>query len=98
MSNVQDNERLAENAFVARAEVWPPPARLRNLMLNIAKVSVGEVRCQLDVALDQGYLSEAPFKDFSNQAADIGRLLSGLITYLQAADLTGPNPNPVRRS
>ena len=41
--------------------------------LNIAKGSVGEVRCQLYIALDQGYLPEAQFRDLSNKAAEISR-------------------------
>lgn len=66
--------------------------------LNIAKGSVGEVRCQLYVALDQGYLPEAQFKELTERLAEVGRLLSGLITYPQKTDLKGPNPNPVRGS
>ncbi len=66
--------------------------------LNIAKGSVGEVRCQLYVALDQGYLSAEQFEELTERSAEVGRLLSGLISYLQKADLKGPNPNPVRKS
>ena len=55
--------------------------------LAMAKGSCGEVRAQLYVAIDQGYLSRSLFERLSNDAAEIGRLISGLMKYLSKSDL-----------
>ena len=57
--------------------------------LAMAKGSCGEVRAQLYVAIDQGYLSRPLFERLSNDAAEIGRLISGLMKYLSKSDLKG---------
>ncbi len=57
--------------------------------LAVAKGSCGEVRAQLYIAVDQGYLSQALFEELSNNARDIGRLISGLMKYLSQSDLKG---------
>jgi four helix bundle protein len=57
--------------------------------LSIAKGSCGEVRGQLYVAIDQGYLSRTLFEKLSADAAEIGRLISGLMKYLSKSDLRG---------
>jgi len=57
--------------------------------LAMAKGSCGEVRAQLYVAIDQGYLSRPLFERLSNNAAEIGRLISGLMKYLSKSDLKG---------
>jgi four helix bundle protein len=57
--------------------------------LAIAKGSCGEVRAQLYVAIDQGYLSRSLFERLSNDVAEIGRLISGLMKYLSKSDLKG---------
>jgi len=46
--------------------------------LSIAKGSCAEVRTQLYVALDVGYLNQAEFQDLMNQAEEVGRLIGGL--------------------
>lgn len=51
--------------------------------LLIAKGSCGEVRAQLYVALDEGYLSDEEFVALSGQAAEVSRLLSGLHSSLK---------------
>lgn len=51
--------------------------------LNIAKGSNGEVRSQLYVALDQGYLSEAAFEEFKHSAATLSRRIAKFIKYLE---------------
>jgi four helix bundle protein len=57
--------------------------------LAMAKGSCGEVRAQLYVAIDQGYLSRSLFERLSNDAAEIGRLISGLMKYLSKSDFKG---------
>lgn len=76
LSNVAEGfERGGDNEFVQ--------------FLAVAKGSAGEVRSQLYIALNQGYLSEGQFKELSQKAAEISRLLSGLIAYLQTSELKG---------
>jgi four helix bundle protein len=57
--------------------------------LGLAKGSTGEVRAQLYVAFDQGYLSENSFDQLSTIAIEIGELLSGFIRYLKQSTLRG---------
>jgi four helix bundle protein len=57
--------------------------------LSNAKGSCGEVRCQLYAALDEKYLSEAEFKQLSEQSLEISRLISGFMTYLRRSELRG---------
>jgi four helix bundle protein len=51
--------------------------------LYIAKGSCGELRSQLYVALDQGYLSETDFTIIYQQAEQVSKIASGLIKYLK---------------
>jgi len=53
--------------------------------LSIAKGSAGEVRAQLYVALDAGYLSPAQFDELTPLATDVSRLLSRFMQYLGSA-------------
>ncbi len=46
--------------------------------LSIAKGSCGEVRCQLYVGRDQGYLDDATFERASECATEVSRMLHGL--------------------
>lgn len=57
--------------------------------LAIAKGSCGEVRAQLYIALDQGYLQREDFETLSTLATEISRLLSGFMKYLQQSSLRG---------
>lgn len=50
--------------------------------LSIAKGSAGELRSQLYVALDMGYISQDQFDDAYQDALRIGKMLSGFIAYL----------------
>ena len=46
--------------------------------LSIAKGSCAELRTQLYVALDAGYLDSSEFEVLMNQASEVGRILGGL--------------------
>jgi four helix bundle protein len=53
--------------------------------LSIAKGSAGEVRAQLYVALDVGYLTQAEFDELTQLASEISRLLSAFMQYLNGS-------------
>ena len=56
--------------------------------LGQAKASAGEVRCQLYVAKDQGYLTESEFEETYDQAEKVARQLYRLIQHLDDSDTT----------
>lgn len=51
--------------------------------LSIAKVSAAEVRSQLYVALDIGYLNNDRFDELLNQAKEVGNVIAGLSASLK---------------
>ena len=57
--------------------------------LATAKGSAGEVRTQLYVALDQGYVEQSIFDDLSQSVIKISMMLNGLITYLSGTKFKG---------
>ena len=57
--------------------------------LSIAKGSAGEVRSQLYVALDQGYLDLSSFEDLKALTDETSRLIGGLMAYLRRSDYKG---------
>jgi len=57
--------------------------------LYIAKGSAGEVRSQLYVALDQGYIKKDTFSSLSQQTSEISRMISGLASYLSQSEMKG---------
>ena len=57
--------------------------------LAIAKGSSGEVRAQLYVALDQGYIPLETFNRLSKAVTEIGELLAGFIRYLNQSSMRG---------
>jgi four helix bundle protein len=57
--------------------------------LAIAKGSCGEMRAQLYIALDQGYLSQEQFQQLCQEAEQINRMIAGFMTYLQKSPLRG---------
>jgi four helix bundle protein len=58
--------------------------------LGIAKASAGEVRSQLYIASDLGYLSPEDLKNTINLTEKVSRLIYGFVRYLQSL------PNPKR--
>lgn len=50
--------------------------------LYVAKGSAAEVRSQLYLALDLGYITQAEFDDLLFEISEISKLLSGFIKYL----------------
>lgn len=57
--------------------------------LYIAKSSAGEIRSQLYVALDQGYLTQADMQKGKAICLDISGQLSGFIQYLKGSRMKG---------
>jgi four helix bundle protein len=57
--------------------------------LFIAKGSAGEVRSQLYIALDLGYLKQDTFDSLNSDLLSISKQLSGFIQYLQSSSLKG---------
>jgi four helix bundle protein len=57
--------------------------------LSIAKGLCNVVVAQLYVALDQDYLTEREFFEISKKLEKAGRMIRGLIKYLQQSDLRG---------
>jgi four helix bundle protein len=57
--------------------------------LGIAKGSNGEVRSHLYVALDQEYISEQVFERLRKMTVEIGRMIGGLMGYLQETSIRG---------
>lgn len=51
--------------------------------LSIAKGSAGEVRCQLYVARDQGYLNAVESDKLISMVTETSRMIAGLMAYLR---------------
>jgi four helix bundle protein len=58
--------------------------------LSVAKGSSGELRSQLYVALDQGYLEEESFDRLLGIVLETSRMIGGLINYLRKSKMKGP--------
>lgn len=57
--------------------------------LAIAKGSAGEMRSQLYIAFDQGYLDREDFVRPSSSASDTVKIIAGLMSYLRKAGVKG---------
>jgi four helix bundle protein len=57
--------------------------------LATAKASAAEVRCQLYVAADQGYIDEQEFAELTILTTQTAKMISGLITYLRNSGYKG---------
>ena len=57
--------------------------------VSLAKGSSGEVRAQLYVALDAGYIDQQTFSRLSDMATQINRMLAGPMKYLRSSELKG---------
>jgi len=57
--------------------------------LSIAKGSVGEVKSQLYVALDRGYVTRNEFNMLSELTGETARLIAGLMSYLKQSNIKG---------
>lgn len=70
MSNIAEGHERASPAEFCR-------------FLLIAKGSCGELRSQLYVAMDTGYLSQEVFRVLHAQAEEVGRIVGGLRASIQ---------------
>jgi four helix bundle protein len=74
--------------------------------LSMVKGSLGEVKSQLYVAFDLGYLDEQMSHRLSESVSVTGRMVAGLIKYLRQSKLKGAKykrasarkPHPVTRN
>lgn len=57
--------------------------------LSMAKGSIGEVRSQLYVALDAGFLNQTQFTELFSGAEEASRLIAGFMRYLRQSELRG---------
>jgi len=62
--------------------------------LFIAKGSAGEVRSQLYLALDLGYINQDVFDSLNSDLLSISKQLSGFISHLLASSLRGQKRQP----
>jgi len=57
--------------------------------LSIAKGSCGELRTQLNIALDQDYLSQEQFSKFNFKIIELSKSMGSLMKYLKSSDIKG---------
>ncbi|MGB9823255.1 MULTISPECIES: four helix bundle protein [Thermodesulfovibrio] len=64
--------------------------------LYIAKGSCGEVRTQLYVALDQGYIDKKDFDELLSSAKKLSIMISNLISHIKGSRFKGEKFKPVK--
>ncbi len=57
--------------------------------LSIAKASCGEVRAQLYIALDRGYVSKHEFEAIASKLKETSQTIYGLMKYLKNSEYKG---------
>ena len=57
--------------------------------LYIAKASCGEVRCQLLIASDQGYINQKELNETKELAMKVSGMIGNLINYLRKSKIKG---------
>ena len=57
--------------------------------LTVAKGSAGEVKAQLYVALDAGFIDQEQFSRLCSMATEVGKLMGGFIRYLGSSGYKG---------
>ena len=65
--------------------------------LYIAKASCGEVRCQLVVAFDQGYINGNEFREMRDLARKVSGIIGNFINYLRTSKMKGSKFKPKPR-
>jgi four helix bundle protein len=58
--------------------------------LSVAKGSAAEVRSQLYIALDAGYIGATAFQELSDLSSRTGQVIGGLMRYLSRPKVPGP--------
>ena len=66
--------------------------------LYVAKGSCGEVRSQLYVAVDQGYVSAKESEELMNSLKRLSSMIGSLINYLKRSGMKGAKYNSSNRS
>lgn len=62
--------------------------------LSTAKGSAGEVKAQLTIALDQGYLSAVSYMKCHHEAVRVSQMIGGFMNYLRRSKTTGLKYKP----
>jgi four helix bundle protein len=57
--------------------------------LSIAKGSIGEVKSQLYIAVDQEYLDKDTFDALFSTATEISKMINGLMSHIRESSLKG---------
>jgi four helix bundle protein len=59
------------------------------LFLSYARGSSDETRSQLYRALDRGYIDKETFEALKGDAMEVGKMITGFMSYLQKTDIKG---------
>ena len=75
---VRSKERRFQSCRMLRKDLKGMAEKNSINILSIAKGSCAELRSQLYVALDIGYVTQAEFEELISLAEEVGRILGGL--------------------